>query len=112
MFNGEQSNPKKDTIDFVKGYIGSYPNLFATVHYNDLPEFFDVLHNFNGTLEYKLKFKKYFVSRDDPNFWKTFDWFQNDFNESDPLNAGLLDLNRYYDRGWYYREIQQNKEIK
>ena len=110
MFNGEKSNPQKDTIDFVKAYVGSYPNIFASVNYEDLPEFFDVLKNFDGTLEYKLKFKKYFISRDDPDFWKTFDWFQNDFNKSDPVNAGLFDLNRYYDRGWYYKTLQQNKE--
>jgi hypothetical protein len=101
MFNGEQSNPKKDTIDFVKGYIGSYPNVFVQVNYKDLPEFFDILKNFDGSLKYKLKFKKYFISRNDPKFWETFDWFQNDFNKSDPINAGLFDLNRYYDKGWY-----------
>ena len=110
MFNGEQSNPKKDTIDFVKGYVGSYPNLFAKVDYKDLPEFFDVLKNFDGSLEYKLKFKKYFISRDDPKFWETFDWFQDDFNKTDPVQAGLFDLNRYYDRGWYYKAQEQTKQ--
>jgi hypothetical protein len=110
MFNGEQSNPKKDTIDFVKGYIGSYPNIFATVHYKDLPEFLDVLENFDGSLAYKIKFKKYFISRDNPKFWEVFDWFQNDFNKSDPINAGLFDLNRYYNRGWYYQQLEQLKE--
>ena len=110
MFNGEQSNPKKDTIDFAKGYIGSYPNLFAKVNYKDLPEFFDVLKNFDGSMKYKLKFQKYFISRDDPKFWETFDWFQDDFNKSDPVNAGLFDLNRYYDRGWYYKDIKQTTQ--
>ncbi|RLA72240.1 MAG: peptidylprolyl isomerase [Epsilonproteobacteria bacterium] len=100
MFNGEQSNPQKDTIDFVKGYVGSYPNVFATIHYKDLPEFFDVLKNFDGTPAYKSKFKKYFVGRNDPTFWETFEWFQNDFNKSDPINAGLFDLNRYYNKSW------------
>ena len=110
MFNGEQSNPKKDTINFVKGYVGSYPNLFASLSYKDLPEFFDMLHNFDGSAEYQLKFKKFFISRDDPKFWETFDWFQDDFNKSDPIHAGLLDLNRYYTRGWFYKSISKNKE--
>jgi len=109
MFNGEVASPEHDSIDFVKGYIGSYPNLFAKVEYKDLPEFFDVLKNFDGSLKYKLKFKKYFISRDDPEFWKTFDWFQNDFNKSDPVQAGLFDLNRYYDRGWFYKTVNQMK---
>ena len=109
MFNGEQSNPQKDTIDFVKGYVGSYPNIFVEVDYKNLPEFFDVIENFDGSDKYKVKFKKYFISRDDPDFWKTFDWFQNDFNRKDPVNAGLFDLNRYYDRAWYYQTLEEGK---
>ena len=101
MFNGEVHDSKKDTIDFVKGYVGSYPNVFGVVEYKDLPDFFDLINNFDKSPEYKQKIQKYFVSRDNPNFWETFDWFQNDFNKSDPVNAGLFDLNRYYDRGWY-----------
>jgi len=100
LFNGEQVDPEKDTIDFVKGYVGSYPNMFAQVHYKNLPDFFDLLNNFDGSDEYEAKIAKYFVGRDDENFWETFDWFQNDFNKSDPLNAGLYDLNRYFRYGW------------
>ena len=100
MFNGEQSNPEKDTIDFVKGYIGSYPNVFSTVEYKDLPDFFDMLKNFDGSPTYKMKIKKYFVGRNDPAFWETFDWFQKDFEKSDPIESGLFDLNRYYHKGW------------
>jgi len=99
LFNGEQSNPKKDTLDIVKGSIGSYPNLFATVRFKDLPDFFDLIKNFDGTQHYKKKIRKYFIGRADDKFWETFDWFQNHFNEADPLQAGLYDLNRYYRQG-------------
>jgi hypothetical protein len=100
MFNGEQSNPKKDTMDFVKGSIGSYPNMFAIVKYDELPDFFNIMKNFNGSDEYKNRLKKYFIPRNSPKFWSTFDWFQNHFNESDPVNSALYDLNRYYYKGW------------
>jgi len=110
MFNGEQSNPKKDTIDFVRGFVGSYPNVFVTVHYEDLPEFLDILKNFDGSKAYEKKLQKYFISRDNPKFWETFDWFQNNFNKKDPVNAGLFDLNRYYDRAWYYDYNVTQKE--
>jgi hypothetical protein len=36
------------------------------------------------------------VNRSDPKFWQTYDWFQQQLDEGDPLNAGLFDLNRYY----------------
>jgi hypothetical protein len=100
MFNKEQSNPKKDTLDFVRGSIGSYPNVFANVPYADLSDFFDLLQNYDRSPEYDSKIAKYFVSRSDTQFWQSFDWFQNHFNESDPLGAGLYDLNRYFGRTW------------
>ncbi len=96
MFNGEQSSPEKDTLDFIKYSVGSYPNIFIVVDYKDLPDFFDLLENYNGTPEYNAKISKYFTSRSDKDFWPIFDWFQNHFNESDLLNAGLYDLNRYF----------------
>ncbi|WP_408997824.1 fatty acid cis/trans isomerase [Sulfurovum sp.] len=46
------------------------------------------------------RLKKYFISRVDPKFWETFDWFQTQFNKADPLQAGLYDLNRYYREVW------------
>ena len=100
LFNGEQVNPQKDTLHFINGSIGSYPNMFAVVHYKDLPDFFDLLKNFDKSDEYHAKLVKYFIGRDDEKFWEHFDWFQNNFNESDPLNAGLYDLNRYFKYGW------------
>ncbi len=100
MFNGEQSNPAKDTLDFVKYSVGSYPNMFIIVDYKDLPDFFDLLQNYDRTPAYNAKIEKYFISRSNKEFWSTFDWFQNHFNESDPLNAGLYDLNRYFSKGF------------
>ena len=99
MFSEEDTlNPDKDTIDFVPYSIGSYPNAFMIVDYSDLPEFFDIIENFDGSAKYIAKLDKYFIGRSDPKFWETFDWFQNDFNKKNPINAGLYDLNRYYPR--------------
>ena len=100
LFNGEQVDSEKDTLDFLNGSIGSYPNIFAVVKEQDLPDFFDMLKNFNGDDKYLLQTLKYFIGRDDEKFWEHFDWFQNHFYEVDPLNAGLYDLNRYYRYGW------------
>ncbi len=93
-------NSTKDTIDFVRGSIGSYPNMFAIIQYKDLPDFFDLISNFDGNDADIERFKKYLVSRADKKFWTTFDWFQNHFNKADPLQAGLYDLNRYYRKVW------------
>ena len=99
---GEESrlNSSKDSIDIIQGSVGSYPNLFAVVHHKDLPDFFDLVANFDGSEHYHKKIKKYFINRADPKFWKTFDWFQSHFEHADPLGAGLYDLNRYYRKSW------------
>ncbi len=86
----------KDTLDFVEGSVGSYPNMFAIVRYQDLPDFFDLIENFEENEIYFKKIKKYFISRDNRSFWETYDWFQNHFDKSSPTEAGLYDLNRYY----------------
>jgi hypothetical protein len=93
-------DPSKDTIDFLMGSVGAYPNYFLDVARADLPMFFDVLYNFDGSPEYVAKLNKFGVNRRDPRFWDAYDWFQNRFNESDRVNAGLYDLNRYYSRAF------------
>ncbi len=99
---GEENrlNSAKDTIDFVPGSIGSYPNMFGIIYYKDLPDFFDLIANFDNSARYTRKFEKYFVSRSDKKFWETFDWFQAHFDRADPLQAGLYDLNRYFRKAW------------
>ena len=90
----------KDTLDILPFSVGSYPNIFGVVQYQDLPDFFDMIENYEENKRYSDKMKKYFVSRADENFWETFDWFQNDLNRADPLEAGLYDLNRYNRKAW------------
>jgi len=86
----------KDTIDFVDGSIGSYPNYFFVVDGVDIPDFFDMLQNYDGSPGYLAKVRKYGVDRADPAFWETYDWFQSWLDADDPLLTGLYDLNRYY----------------
>jgi hypothetical protein len=86
----------KDTIDFLPLSIGSYPNYFFDLNADDIPDFFDMLENFDGTEEYEAKVRKYGVNRADANFWDAYDWFQQRLDEADPLQAGRYDLNRYY----------------
>ena len=51
---------------------------------------------FENNQFYHDKLLKYFIVYSDDFFWKTFDWFQNNFYHFDPLNTALFDLNRYY----------------
>ncbi|WP_163338275.1 fatty acid cis/trans isomerase [Desulfopila sp. IMCC35008] len=89
-------DPSKDRADFFPGFIGSYPNYFLIVDYNDLPDLFDILDTYDGSDALVKRLAKYGVNRADENFWEVYDWFQNAFTASDKKNSGLVDLNRYY----------------
>ena len=89
-------DPSNDTMDFIGGSIGSYPNYFLQVDGDDIPDFFDMMANFDGSPEYVAKLRKYGANRDDSDFWNAYDWFQRELNRADPLRAGLYDLNRYH----------------
>jgi hypothetical protein len=85
----------KDTLDFIVGSVGSYPNRFLDLRGDEVPDLFDLIENFDGSPAYLAKVAKYSVDRDDADFWELYDWFQQRMNEADPLTAGLYDLSRY-----------------
>ncbi len=93
---GQFLDPKKDRADFLPGFIGSYPNYFFIVDASDLPDFFDILDNYDGSEPYIQRLKKYGVNRAKDNFWEVYDWFQEEFYKSDKERSGLVDLNRYF----------------
>jgi len=93
---GGALDPAKDRADFIKGFIGSYPNYFFDVHQDELPDFLDLLVNFKGTPEDEERLRRYGVNRADDDFWEKYDWFQERFNTDQPVISGLFDLNRYY----------------
>ncbi|MDF1883143.1 fatty acid cis/trans isomerase [Sulfurimonas sp. SAG-AH-194-C21] len=101
LFNGESVlNADKDTMDVIKGQVSSYPNVFVVVKLDDLGDFLRLIKNMKGTQEDFKRLRKYFISRSDKDFWKIFDWFTKEQLKKDPINAGLLDLNRYARQYW------------
>ena len=91
-----QLDLSKNSADFISGLIGSYPNYFFDVREEDLPDFFDILTHFDKSPESYERLARYGVNRAEDRLWDVYDWFQSRFYEDEPVNAGLLDLNRYY----------------
>ena len=89
-------DPSKDGADFINGFIGSYPNQFVVVDALDLPDFFDILDNYDGSENYIQRLDKYTVNRAEKDFWEVYDWFQEEFYKSEKQRGGLIDLNRYF----------------
>lgn len=86
----------KDNVDFIKGFIGSYPNYFIDIHQKDLPDFFELMSKNKLSPEEIVRFEGYGVNRANDNFWEVSDWFHKRFADDRPVTSGLFDLNRYY----------------
>ena len=85
----------KDTVNYIEGFIGSYPNVYVEVNQDELSEFFNLLKNYKDNDINKKQILKFAINRANPKFWNSFDWFNNEFKKQDSLNFGLMDLNRY-----------------
>jgi len=89
-------DPSKDDADFIFDFVGSYPNILIDMKLEEAPSFFEMVEHYEDTPEYRRRFFHFGITRNDPRFWKAFDWFQQRFEAMHPVEAGLLDLNRYY----------------
>jgi len=87
---------RKDRIDVLKGFIGSYPNYFFDVTVAQMPDFLDLLENMQDTPEDIARLKQYGINRSREDFWQHYDWLQQRFLQDQPVRAGIFDLNRYY----------------
>ncbi|MEZ4282643.1 MAG: fatty acid cis/trans isomerase, partial [Myxococcota bacterium] len=96
FFEKETLDSSKDTIDFLPGLIGSYPSYFVDLEAKDVPDFLDLLQNFDGSPRDVARLHEYGINRSDPRFWPAYDWFQDRAYKEDPIEAGLFDLNRYH----------------
>lgn len=88
--------PERDNAVFIEGFIGSYPNYFFEVPVEELPEFFNMLKNYDGGPRSIELLDKFGVNRARDDFWQVYDRFQHTFIALDPVQAGLFDLNRYH----------------
>lgn len=92
----ERLDPTKDSVNYIKGFVGSYPNAFVEVSQDELPEYFELVQGYDSdNPKHQALLSKFFVNRADTNFWEVFDWFDAEFKRQNPLHYGLFDLNRY-----------------
>lgn len=88
----------KDSLNFIEGFLGSYPNYFFEVKEDEISDFMDMFLNYEDNDKYNFKLAKYGINRANTKFWKTYDWFQKNYNQSNKDEASLFDLNRYYEK--------------
>ncbi|MFT4518671.1 MAG: hypothetical protein ACI9JM_001056 [Halioglobus sp.] len=90
--------PEEDYVSVVKGFIGSYPNIFFQVPEADLSGFVKKIETMETEEDYAQLVSYYGVRRNAPWFWRLSDKLQQHYQDTFPIEAGLFDLNRYENR--------------
>lgn len=93
--NSQSRAPENDTMTLLRGISGSYPNFFLVVPFEELSQFVDAAMSSISIESYQLFVAKYGIRRTNDNFWEHSDWFQKQYAELEPVESGILDLNRY-----------------
>lgn len=95
---GEESRyqPGLDTLTLVPGVLSSYPNFIFNIPASDVPEW---VEDMEAARDDPAKFERivmrWGVRRSHPQFWQYFHDLNTFIEETDPLEAGVLDMNRY-----------------
>ncbi|MDP1709727.1 MAG: fatty acid cis/trans isomerase, partial [Candidatus Komeilibacteria bacterium] len=87
--------PEKDTLTVVPGFLGSYPNMFFGVAEAQLATFIEQLKISRSTTDSDLFYSRYGIRRTNPEIWDYYDWFNRKYQQEQPENWGLFDMNRY-----------------
>ena len=90
--------PVEDYLTVVKGFIGSYPNMFFQLKKRDLGAFVKAIESLRTEQDYAVLVSRYGVRRNASWFWKLSDKFNAHYRQHEPIRTGLFDLNRYENR--------------
>ena len=88
--------PGLDTLTLYPGVMSSYPNFMFNVPASDVPEF---VEDMEAARDDKARFERivmrWGVRRSHPQFWQYFHDLNSYIKETEPVEAGVLDMNRY-----------------
>ena len=94
---GEESRflPEEDTLTLLEGTQGSYPNFSFDVRLSELSDFIAALSAVKEQEALHAVADRWGVRRTHPQFWEIMADLRRSNEQAKPVEAGLLDLNRY-----------------
>ncbi len=87
--------PRNDTLTVLPGVIGSYPNFIFNVKQEQLNDFIAALMAMSRAEDIHTLARHFGIRRTHPRFWFYFHDIHRYLQQTTPLEAGLLDMNRY-----------------
>jgi hypothetical protein len=83
------------TLNILKDFPLSFPVQFYTIEMADAQAFIEQIHNISSQEDYQQFEKKYGIPKGDIRFWPYYDHLNAHIMKLDPVNGGVLDINRY-----------------
>ena len=87
--------PGRDTLTLYPGVLTSYPNFLFNLTAAQVPEFVERLEHVQDAQDFERVVERWGVRRSHPEFWRYFHDLSAHIREREPIEAGVLDMNRY-----------------
>ncbi|UST71626.1 fatty acid cis/trans isomerase [Pseudomonas moraviensis] len=87
--------PGLDTLTIYPGVLTSYPNFMFNVPAAQVPAFVDAMENARDANRFEKIVERWGIRRSHPQFWEYFHDLSQYIHQTDPVEEGVLDMNRY-----------------
>ncbi|AIR90714.1 peptidylprolyl isomerase [Pseudomonas cremoricolorata] len=88
--------PGLDTLTLYPGVLSSYPNFMFNIPSDQVPAFVDALQNARDDKQaFEAIVERWGIRRSHPQFWDYFHDLSRYIEQTQPVEAGVLDMNRY-----------------
>ena len=87
--------PALDTLTVYPGVLTSYPNFIFNVKAEQVAEFVAAMEQARDASAFAKLVERWGIRRTHPEFWRYFHDMSAYIQQTEPLEAGVLDMNRY-----------------
>lgn len=87
--------PQDDRLAVVENWIGSYPNFIVHLEDTELAKFVNALVAAKDEVSVRKVLAQYGMTRDNENFWQTYDQLNTQLRMDFPVEFGRIDLSKY-----------------
>ncbi|MDM8349598.1 fatty acid cis/trans isomerase [Pseudomonas sp. sp1636] len=92
---GLRYQPALDTLTVYPGVLSSYPNFMFSLAAQEVPEFVRRMESVRDPQAFDQLVVRWGIRRSHPEFWRYFHDLTAYIREHEPVEAGVLDMNRY-----------------
>lgn len=87
--------PGLDTLTIYPGVLSSYPNFMFDFRAEEAGDFVSALERVQSQEDFDKVVERWGIRRSNPQFWRYFHDLDAYLRETEPVEAGILDMNRY-----------------